>query len=597
MTCAGLLLSCSSIDKNNPDNPSQEEKASIAAININDETHDADILLLCSNGSYILCDINEDNKCGIFYMNNSIGDEFEDGITMYVDETGTPIMLQSREGDYFFKNVTETSCDIAFQDGKGNISYYWDIQLKEDSLGPSKIRANWSESLTYPFTNWLSSVSSFDWTWDDAQRKAIIPYIAKMASFGITAYSMVRGTPTDRLIGFKSFFEEANKSNLFEGLDVIFAQSIITFLQAVQVNETYKDFLNVVNGGDISFAKEKIGLALLAEMLNAYGDQGLANLAVFEENTEDIYSNKEYQIKLSNYFLECTPEENTYIVDVNTKSFWMIDAPQNGWCNIEKNNNRIIVKVKAYEGTEDRVCTATIHTVSEKIPNATLTIRQRGVVFALSETELTFAGQESSRGVYVTTNQNVRSWKIVSIPDWLTFKEDVGNNSFFLTVNSKRYNGKIQTGEVVVEAYLQNAGPISKTIQVIWLPQNAWDNTRWEFRGNFNILLATVYENENIYYEMNYMYLQINNLANNDYIVSLRYEKYPYPCTLTEDYKHRLLGSVSGMSWWSAINGYTYSLSLNFVITRTSETTAVCEFDYYNESGHQYCTFSGTRIK
>lgn len=579
LACLGLLLISCSGDGSNPPDDSLEKKATIAAINVNDETQDADILVLSTNDSYMLCDVNKDNKCGLVYINNSVENEIEEGLTIILDSTGVPMMVQCKDGEILFENVTETSCDLAFRDKDGKITYFWDVQMPGDN-NPNDIVRRMPAASSNPFSRWWSSVSSFDWTWDEYQRKAIIPYLAKVGAFTLTAFDAVFGTATGKFNAAWLLCVEMKKSDL-----IYFSDELEHFVQSVLTGKTAYDSGKLLKNGKLHLAAKTTGLAVLAQMLNEYGDRGLANLSNFKEETRDIYSEKEFQIILSTNFLECDPAEKTYTVDVTTKSYWSIDFAPKDWCSVEKSGNQIVVHVSAYDGTEDRVCNAVIKTPSVRIPTATLTIRQTGVVFSLSVTELTFVGKQSSRGVYVNTNSNVRRWEVASYPSWLILKKtDIGTNSFFLDVDPNQYDGTIKTGVVTVDAYMANAtNPISKTIQVTWKPQPTWDNTKWKFSGN--VTTSGFGESATSYGEF---YLNVNSVANNDFSWIFGSVNIGENISVNEAGQLNVNGAYT-------MDGSTARWSMT--VTRTSETTATCDFRGGSDLVSQHGTLSGVLIE
>ena len=564
--------------------PKTEQK--FAAVHINDSTPDADILLACYDGSYILFDVNKEDKCGILHINSSFANNLEDGFTICIDSTGLPWMVQVKEGEFLFKNVTDSTCDMAFKDTLGNISYYWGLSLwgeeqAVESVVPRKMPASLISQITYPFTTWWSSVSNFDWTWDDAQRKAILPYMLKVASFAITGVGVILDPWGGSLSALATLAEESAKSELISPETLQYINGVQDFLQVVESKDIWKAWY-AKNMTGLQFASGKLGLSIFASQLNHYADNMLNNIAVFEEQTEDIYLHPEFQLRLSTYLLECSPKEKDYDVAVDTKAYWTIDAVQSDWCSASRVDNTLRIHVEEYDGVEDRICTVTIRTLSDNIPTATLTVKQSGVVFELYPTELTFIGKKSSRGVAVTANSNVLQWRITSMPTWLQ-REESTESSFFLSVISSYYNPtSTQTGVVTVEATLAGGvPPVTRTISVQWVPANEWDNTRWHFSGN--ITTSGYGDSVTNHEEFDLLIHSVSNNSGEIVVGGFIYRA----TNITEEDSNHLHCNFS----------YTYdniTVNWTFSITRTGDATATGEWNTSQNGVTQHGTLSGT---
>ena len=69
-----------------------QQEFKIAAINVCGDTENADILLLCNDGCYILCDAENKDGYSVIYINESVDNNFENGLTAFLDNSGTPVM-------------------------------------------------------------------------------------------------------------------------------------------------------------------------------------------------------------------------------------------------------------------------------------------------------------------------------------------------------------------------------------------------------------------------------------------------------------------------------------------------------------------------
>ena len=250
--------------------PQEEMKeVKMAALNVCGDTENADILLLCADGSYILCDAENHEGYSVIYMNDSINNDFEDGLSVFLDENGTPVMATSSKGTFVFKNVTYDSFDCAFIDNQNEISYYNNIQFDFQSLQSRSTFA--TRSIFDPWIDSWRTITSGGW--DEHNKKAIVPFLCKIASFAITAGNTVWGKD---YIGFThTFLNEIYKSGDYknEWLDDLFYGTGMTSLSLSGI-----DLKNFINNGNVVFTPKKFGLSYLAYLLNEYGDNQLEKL-------------------------------------------------------------------------------------------------------------------------------------------------------------------------------------------------------------------------------------------------------------------------------------------------------------------------------
>ena len=421
-----LFIGFSCSDKEN--NEIEEQmNPKFAAINICGDTDDADILLLCDNGSYILCDAENEKGYSVLYMNESIDNDFESGLTVFLNEKGTPVMAASKDGHFIFKNVTDDSFDFAFINNKDKITCYYDVKL-DPLFEPSASTRSF-------FDPWINSFKSpTGGEWDEHAKKAIIPFILKIASFAITACDAVWGTGQFGLL--TTFFSETYKSNKYkyEWLDTFFDG--ISMLSVSLSGLDMKRFLN--NNGEVAFTKAEFGISYLAYQLNNYADKQLEKLGQYEEWIGPNFNSEEWQIRLSTNLLECLPDDSLYLVDVNVDSrvAWEIDESKvdHNWCDVMKLDMQIAVHVKSNEQEYDRTCELIIKPkYSTEIAPVILEIKQSGIVFYLHPDTLTFSHAGGTKGFTIISNDNIRSWSVSSYPSWCKIERG-GDTSYWVVV-------------------------------------------------------------------------------------------------------------------------------------------------------------------
>ena len=450
----GVACQEEKVQKN--EEPKDEMKeVKMAALNVCGDTENADILLLCDDGSYILCEAENSEGYSVVYMNESLENKFENGLSVFLDENGTPIMATSSKGTFVFKNVSYDSFDCAFIDNQNEISYYNNIQFDFQSM-----QSRSSLTTRSIFDPWIDSWRTLTSSgWDEHNKKAIVPFLCKIASFAITAGDAVWGTGQIGLA--QTFLSELYKSGYYknEWLDDLFFGTGMTSLSLSGI-----DLKNFLNNGNVVFTPKKFGLSYLAYLLNEYGDNQLEKLGQIEEWVGPHFDTEEWRISLSTNLLECYPDDDWYLVDVSSKAMWDIDESQidHNWCEVKKLDVQVAVHVKPNEGENDRTCNLVIYAKnSTEIAPVSLTIKQSGIVFELSEEKLSFTQDGGSKGVYITTNENIKSWDVTSYPSWC--KIEKGNYSFF--INVFKNDGEKREGIITVTAY-RNGGILNKEILI-----------------------------------------------------------------------------------------------------------------------------------
>lgn len=506
---AFLLCGCSKDENEEILVPENNQKIKLCAVNLVEDTESADALFLCEDGSYIVCDVNAGNGYGFVYMNPSIDNELTDGVMIIVDSDGSPVMANWGDQYIIFENLTDSGFDCAYIDCKGEITYQWNVAIEECPVMMAS-RAWYS-----PWTDswkelWRMATTG---SWDEHNKKALLPFSCKIASFIVT----VIGKDYES-VGFTFACEVLKSSNINEE-DKAYWKNVLDFSNNISgwIEGGWKGLLT---DGQIKFSRKNFTTALLASMLNDIGDEGLKKLGERKEEIDNVFSNKEWQIKLSKNLLEFGCDEAEERVDVSTLVYWEIDDRDidRTWCSVYKDGNQIVVKVKPYEdGVSTRVCSARIKTYATnvQIPPAVLTIRQESVMFDLSESTFTFSKEGGSKGVYVYKNDNITSWEVVA-PDWCKITR--GENSFFIDVEPSEFDRK---GIIDVVGMVRNTGSyITRQIIVEQIGGCDWDGTTWSFNGNVTATgNATVLGGFNAGNVTNFG-LHIESVANNEFSLS-----------------------------------------------------------------------------
>lgn len=478
-----LMYGCSSDENdinNNNNSGEQTDDKKIIVMSISDETEDADLLMLCNDGSYMLCDVNNGNGYGTVYVNSSVKNEMEDGFALFIDKDGMPVMGKSKDGTLLFKNITDSSFDFAYIDKRGEISYYWDIPFDGGS-------ANIKTRFGIDITPWKDAFNFKKWTWDEHNIKALLPFICKMISFGITAAGALTLNPYDIGGLIYTFYDEANKSGgILHDETWTITSSYWEGVSLIQ-DSTKEGWDGILQNGKISFNPKGFGLHVFANMLNEYADKQLENLGKYDDWVAPTFDAKEWQIKLSTYSLECSPASDSYSVGVSSRAAWKIEDSGASWCHVSRSGNNIVVSVDDYDGFETRSCQVKVSTIEykEEIPPATLCIYQTGVIFRLSAPELVFNQEGGEQTVSVTANGNVKTWKVTSKPSWCKVKSD-WENALTVIVEKNKHLTEDREGMIVATAQLKSGGTIDRTLIVRQIVEDIWDGTKWNFHGSVN---------------------------------------------------------------------------------------------------------------
>lgn len=596
---AVVMMVFSGCEGNNPDGP-KSKPLKYAAINAYDNTKSAaDMLLACSDNSYMVCELDHDGHGGYIYISSDYQNEQYRGVYLFIDSTGTPTMLRTSKLEYFFKNVTETSCDIVsvpvddkHEEYWDQAHYYLDLQfpIGAGAAGfPRRNLSGESNPFSEAFGRLVTECQTFDRTWDVHMLKAAIPFLAKVTSFGITAVSMISANPLDWTSGITALYQEAAKSGLVDDDYVMYVDGFDVFISGVSTTEEWRKW--VAAGKEGKFTPSGLGLSLLASALNEFADYGLTNVNKFNERSKDMFSNREYFISLSTYCLKASSFAKTYTVKVASKLGWRMDTnPGCDWMTVrpDYDKNELVIELK--ENTSDKARDAII-VVSPpqnhpEIPTAILTVQQEGVALTLSPTSIVFDKDHLHNAIYVEAGSQVREWHVVesSVPEWLSWEK--GTTTVFLDVNSiYSIVSSSRDGEVGIEATLEDGSKIIKYCSVYWRAEQnsgSWDGTSWIFSGTLSF---TDGPDQQIS-----MGLSIHSVATHSATLSIGAYS-DIPCSVSENGTNGLKGSFS-----------IYSVSGSFTATRTGETTATCQFEMSGPGDggqieHAFGTLTGTLVQ
>lgn len=349
----------------------------LAALNVQDDTDDAaDVFLLFKDGSYILCNAKNSEGYGVVYMNSSIDGEFEDGITIFLDEEGTPLMASTSAGKFMFDNIEENSFDFAYINGDEETSVFRDVDLGAEGSPQLSTR---KKSIISPYVDaWKTLRVDGHWFWDEHNKKALVPFLCKVASFAITAGDAVWGTGQVSLAyTFVSEFYKSSyhRSDWMDAVDTSFGAGLYS-LSGVNVGA-------FIGNGELIITPSKYSLSTLAMMLNKYGDEELEKLGQYEERVSPLLNPELWKITLAPSLLECDSDDGWYFVDVNSKAMWDIDVSHiaSEWCEVVKPSNiQVAVHVRPNESEQSRTCYLLVYSKANiiSIPTVALTIRQKG---------------------------------------------------------------------------------------------------------------------------------------------------------------------------------------------------------------------------
>lgn len=564
-----LFLSCSNDEDNTQqnDNSSQNnENVELLALDISSET-EADAIFICKDGSYALYDEETASGVGVIQFNSSYKNDFYDGMTVLLDENKNPLIASVGGFHIIFNNFRLDKFNCAVINPNGSIDYYWDLEMDTSVFtddNPYKVKG-------------ITRVSDVT--------KAKLFYGLKVISFAATALLTVTACSTAIVYGAPIVAAAVVGVGILSIAHSIYSEGVESGLWnnkikyaefPLNVTEKTFDFLDVDKStGYFKISSEGFVLGVAADLLNDLGTRGLESIGNYEEEVNNIFENEEWQIKLSTYLLECSVKESTYTVDVSTLAAWEIDDSNidKSWCNVYKENERIVVKVKEYDGIEDRICFAKVKTLAREtddIPPATLTIKQSGVLFELSARELVFTQEGGTQGVNVNTNNTVTSWKVTSRPEWCTTEKkwDIG---LFVTVKEDKHLLEDREGTITATAQLTDGTSINRYLIIKQIVQDTWNGTKWQFTGNVNASgNASIIGNINMSEVTNFG-VDIRDVDRNDFSLSGDLAGLESKSRISCDADNNLILSYSETMSESGVSMNIYT---KITFTRTSTTTA-----------------------
>ncbi|MDD5870599.1 MAG: BACON domain-containing carbohydrate-binding protein [Bacteroidales bacterium] len=554
---AAFVVSCS--DEPSGSNNNENGEGEIIAVNITAETENADALFLADDGSNVLVRINYGSH-GVFRYDFGVGEESLVS-TIIVDEQGLPEMMEYSGCRIFFKNITDTDFDCAIVDSDGEISYHWDIPFTFEGTETTRGLSDLWETVTSPFTNWYRDVSNGirNFSWDEHSKKMLLPYTLKVYAFTCQALYTIK-RPTNIISVFSLAVDEGYKSGMWNSKTPQWFNDANSVLGLIK-----KEW----SGSKYIYKLEKMGF--YDYFFNYACNQVIANAdamyeaySTYQPEMEPIFEGEEWQIKLGTSVIDADAEGRVYEVPVNTIANWTVEGGAS-WCKASRQGNVVRVEVDGYEGVDSRTCSFKIKTVTytPEIADAKLFVVQDGVVFKVEPSSLSFAalGTGLTRGVAVTTNDNITSWEVTSYPDWIE-KIEKSSGSFFVTAK-KNDSGGYRTGVLTVTGYVKGGTYIDRVVSLKQLPYG-WDGTSWHFSGTLSLYMNGETISQPFEFDTGVINLakgEINNISP-EYKVSMK-----------TDEEGRL------------IVNYTYSFSdgfvsgkeeATFIYERTGDTIAKC---------------------
>ena len=402
-----------------------EDNVRFAAVDIREDTEYGDVLLLSEDGGYYLYD--EDNGSGysVFYIFGSPQDDINQGLIIFIDKNGDPLMASTPEGHLIFKNVIDNFFDFAYIDNQNNVSFYEGINYSFQE--PSFIS---TRGLFDSYKN------AFSGEWDEHRKKAFGLYGLKVFSFLLTAIDAVliqKGKNIlDRHGLIYTFLDEINKST-----DSRY-KWINTILNYAGIASTAASGLNLskyLKTGNFEFSKKSYTLSALAYRLNKYADDELDKMGTFEPYIAPHFDGEEWQITLDPDVVDFPLKESYDVVDIHSKAKWEIDMSKlDSWCEVTKYDDQVYIRVKENKKFDDRCCFLEFYCpFTEDIKRVSLKIYQRGSNnYELSKSEILFTPTHLSERVNWNTT-GVSKCEIISCPNWCK----ISGTLFELNINAE----------------------------------------------------------------------------------------------------------------------------------------------------------------
>ena len=560
-----LLASCSE-DKGLSSGGGSGEGGGMVMINTVDVTENADWMLLCDDGSYVMACMNDGNGYGVMQMELNAGGEETQGYTILVNADGIPMAVGNDEMTIQIENITNTDFDCAvIEKGSDDIHYYWDIPYTFGGIETRGLVGDVWNTVASPFKSWYEQVSGGirNFTWDEHSKKMIMPYALKVCGFAIQAVTFVKSPIVGAPSMLKTVIDEGYKSGLWDQQSPGWCDIPVKALDFLEENGKWGLKFDLV-GGFISISS---GADLMIRVADVMYDE----LSRCEPATSAVFTGEEWQIKLSPATIEAGPEAAIYAAAVTSQALWEVEGGAN-WCRARKEGDKVVVEVDDYSGLETRTCTVVVKTVTytSDIPNALLHVVQQGVLFDLSESSLTFEAKGGSAGVYVNANEQITSWNVSGCPSWVRISER-SDNSFYINVEENK-EGEDRSGIITVTGVTTSGSMIDRTVQVTQYGNLGWqwDNTSWSFSGTITETLDGKQSSSEYNFD-----IDIKSVEDGQISFSI-FGSAPQ-LSSTVDAVGRL---VVRANWQNVIDGWLkVDMIITFTFERTGVATSVCRMN------------------
>ena len=414
----------------------------LVAVTINDETGYADYLIAGKDGSYILYDEDTRNGNGLVYYNPDRSLPIEDGMFIFLNPEGVPEDVVYKGEHLLFKNMADGKADMMFVRTDGSTVYLFDTDIPDYSpAGSSPAKA----------LEWIYNTRS----WDEDEKKALVPFLIKLASFGISAIGFVRGNLMDRTSLIATIAEEWEKS-----------QNGYTSKENISFSEAYTSFgasafWNIANDKPFGEMSRKMGLSALALLLNTYADEMLNEIGNYRQTFDEALIFEDYHIKLSpgdehssgtstRINLDCGPEKGAYLINVSTKSSWRVQYDNIGFFQAGKTmeEGQMFVLVTKNDTPDNRL--GIINIIAEGRADGTDADQYSGVIivnqsandsyFKLSNYSISVPRQGGEYTVSIVgKSPDVDYWYFWGEPGWCNVTYGKDNNSLKIKVG--QYEG------------------------------------------------------------------------------------------------------------------------------------------------------------
>ena len=371
------------------------DNPTFAAIDISGYTENADLLFLCSNGDYILYDGENKDGYTLININNVANEEITDGITLFINKAGDPVMASSSEGHLLFFNVNDDKFDYAFINNQNDMSQYENVNYKYKIPSVSATRG-----ILDPIYNYV-----FDGK-DEYSKKALTLYFYKCLSLLISGGFALTGSYAGLFLEiYKVVDKHAYDSKIFKIIEG--SSSVSTDISAL---------FNFKGMPPIS----TLGLAL-----GKYADDEIEKMGTFIPYVAPHFNGEDWQIKLEKQVLQCPPEEGWYSINIDSKAFWQIDRSKfdESWCDISHQvQDQVVIHVRENCELSDRNCYLFFYSpFTDEILHSMLTIRQEGCSFNVSEKVVVLNTIHSSEMIYCEPIGT--SYEITHCPKWCKYKK------------------------------------------------------------------------------------------------------------------------------------------------------------------------------